>query len=286
MALELIPSTHDHSDEIARICHEAYKDLTDRHHFPPMFPSTGVARQAFKMILDSDFSYGVTAMVNGEPVGSAIMWLMDEVAAIGPVSMEPSFQGQSVARPMMEYLLDYAHRNDYEMVRLSQRSYNPVSLSLYAKVGFNTVESFMEMRPSPRPDSEEAVRPFIETDFPAIEMLSKRNYKVNRSSDLRAISQFGGNTLVRDSGKGLTGYLACGPGLGHGVAETDEDILALVGEAAIRFPDSAKFNCPLSNGNLYRKFLEAGCRAVEVHTLMAYGPYEQPEGVWLPSGGY
>ncbi len=109
---------------------------------------------------------------------------------------------------------------------------------------------------------------------------------MNRSSDLTIMSQFGGNTLVRDSGNGLTGYLALGLGFGHGVAETDEDILALIGEAAIRFPDSAKFNCPLSDGNLYRKFLEAGSRALEVHTMMAYGPYEEPEGVWLPSGQY
>ena len=63
MTLELIPSTPDHADEIGRICHEAYKDLTDRHHFPPMFPSSGVARQVFKEIINSEFSYGVTAMV-------------------------------------------------------------------------------------------------------------------------------------------------------------------------------------------------------------------------------
>ena len=54
MALELVQSTREHSDEIARICHEAYKDLTDRHHFPPMFTSTGAARQAFSRILGSD----------------------------------------------------------------------------------------------------------------------------------------------------------------------------------------------------------------------------------------
>ena len=268
MAIECVPSVDEHTDEIARIHHEAYKDLTDRHHFPPGTPSTPVARQVFKRVMESEFSYGVTALVDGQPVGSAFMWLMDEVAAIGPVSVEPSFQGQSVARPMMEHLLDYARRKNYDKVRLSQRSYNPVSLSLYAKVGFNSVEAFMEMSPSPKPDPEEAVRPFTEADLPDIERLSKKYYKVNRSSDLTVISHFGGNTLVRDSGNGPTGYLACGPGFGHGVAETDEDIMALVGEAAIRFPDSAKFNCPLSNGSLYRKFLEAGCRAVEVHTLM------------------
>ena len=130
MAIEFVPSVDEHTDEIARVCHEAYKDLTDRHHFPPTFPSTGVARQVFQRIMDSEFSYGVTAMVDGEPAGSAFIHLMDEVAAIGPVSVEPSFQGQSVARPMMEHLLDYAHRNDYDKIRLSQRSYNPASTSL------------------------------------------------------------------------------------------------------------------------------------------------------------
>ena len=65
-------------------------------------------------------------------------------------------------------------------------------------------------------------------------------------------------------------------------------MLALIGEAAIRFSESAgaDINCPLSLGSFYRKLLKSGCRAREIHTIMALGPYEQPEGIWMPSGAY
>ncbi|GHO50325.1 hypothetical protein KSX_84880 [Ktedonospora formicarum] len=44
------------------------------------------------------------------------------------------------------------------------------------------------------------------------------------------------------------------------------------------------FFCPLSEASLYRKALKAGCRAIKAMNLMALGPYEPPDEVWLPSG--
>ncbi|MGH7807364.1 MAG: GNAT family N-acetyltransferase, partial [Thermodesulfobacteriota bacterium] len=75
------------------------------------------------------------------------------------------------------------------------------------------------------------------------------------------------------------------PGLfGHGVAETEEDALALIGEAARRLPpEVARFFCPLREANLYRKLMKAGCRAIKVMNLMTLGLYEPPDEVWMPS---
>jgi hypothetical protein len=71
---------------------------------------------------------------------------------------------------------------------------------------------------------------------------------------------------------------------GHGVAETEEDALALVGEAARRLPpEFARFFCPLSESSFYRKALQAGCRTIKVMNYMTLGPYERPEEVWIPS---
>ena len=283
MAIELVPTTRDHSDEVANICFEAYKDLTDRHNFPQMFPSTGVTRQAYSDWLDNRFSYGVTAMLNDRPIGSAFAWTMDEVVGIGPVSVDPASQGAGAAKAMMQHLVDYSKDRGYDKIRLSQRAYNPVSLSVYASIGFDVKESFMEMRAAPTPDPLQSVRPYDESDLPSLRDLSKRIYKVDRGAE---IESSGHMLLVRERGAAITGYFSGEFGFGHGVAESDDDMLALVGEFAIRNPENAKFNCPLSSGELYRKFLKAGCRAVEMHTLMAYGPYEQPEGAWLISALY
>jgi GNAT superfamily N-acetyltransferase len=287
MTFNLVPSTPEHSDQIATICHDAYKSLTDRHNFPPMFSSVGEAKELYRKYFEIEFHYAVTAMDGGVPVGSASIWLMDKVCALGPVSVDPSYQGKSAARPMIEHLLEYAELHGHEMVRLSQRAYNPVSLSLYAKAGFNAVDSFMEMGAPPKPDKEGFVRPFKEGDIAHMDGLCNKVYGLRRSLDLAAFSALGGGSmLVRDKGNGPTAYLAFGQDFGHGVAETDDDLLALIGEAGVGSGGAAKIHCPLSNGELFRKLLDYGCRSIELHTLMAYGPYEPPNGIWLPSNEY
>ncbi len=71
---------------------------------------------------------------------------------------------------------------------------------------------------------------------------------------------------------------------GHGVAETEEDALALVMESPRGTPiEMARFFCPLTNASLCCAFLGAGWRNVKVMNLMTVGPYEEPEGCWLPS---
>ena len=58
--------------------------------------------------------------------------------------------------------------------------------------------------------------------------------------------------------------------IGHGVAETEEDALALFGETARRLPpEVARFFCPLSEAGLYRKVLQAGHRAIKVMNRVA-----------------
>ncbi len=143
----------------------------------------------------------------------------------------------------------------------------------------------MELTALPREDRRGAVREFSETDYPAIKELSTRLYKVDRSVELSELFRLGCQTIVRERDGNLTGYIVSGMG-GHGMAETDDDALALMSESVLRFPEYNKFNCPLSLGDFYRKALKAGCRAVEVHTLMTYGPYERPDGIWMPSSIY
>ena len=78
-----------------------------------------------------------------------------------------------------------------------------------------------------------------------------------------------------------------GPGkLGHGVAETEGDALALIGQIPRHAPpDLAFFFCPLRNTCLNRAALRS-LPAVKVMNLMTLGPYEEPALVWMPSIAY
>jgi hypothetical protein len=72
--------------------------------------------------------------------------------------------------------------------------------------------------------------------------------------------------------------------LGHSVATTNDDVLTLLRGAVRPLPSPFdRVFVPLSNGPLFQTLLADGWRVVKVMNLMTVGPYERPEGTWLPS---
>ena len=286
MALELVPAKPEHVDELGRICYEAFKDIHDRHGFPSDFPIVAFARIVLGSLVQREDCYVVAALENGQPVGCNGLLIADEVAGVGPVSVEVPAQGRGIGRALMQDVLAHAERIGIEMVRLMQDSFNMGSLSLYASLGFDTKDPVAMMQPAPQPCPDGSVRPVMESDLPAVEELSRRIYKVSRRNEVAALMHPPFRPLLRERDGRVSGYFVLGMP-GHGVTETEEDALFLVGEAATGAPaEFARCFCPLTEGSLYRKLLAAGGRAIKVMNLMALGPYEPPDGVWMPSVGF
>jgi predicted N-acetyltransferase YhbS len=282
-SLELVPTLAEHVDELGRICYEAFKDIHDRHHFPLDFPSVAFARQMMRMLVQGESHYGVAALRDRQLAGSNFLWLSDEVAGVGPISTEVPLQGCGIGRALMQDVVDRAKRSGFERIRLVQDAFNMASLSLYASVGFDVKEALVLMQPGPAPYPDKTVRSATAGDLDSIDGLSRAIYKVSRRNEVAEALTFGFPVLVREHGSRVVGYLT--PILiGHGVAETPDDALALVGQAGRMLPpEDVRIFCPLSEGELYRQFLKAGCRAIKVMNLMTIGPYERPDGVWMPS---
>jgi GNAT superfamily N-acetyltransferase len=283
MVTQLVRAELHQVSELGRICFEAFKDLQDRHHATLDFPNIASARQVIGMLVQREDFYGVAALVDGEVVGSNFLSLMDPVAGVGPITVDLAFQGQGIGKALMVDVIEHARHNNIEHVRLLQEAYNMCSLSLYASLGFAMKEAVALLQATPAAKADENVRPVTEADLPTIEELSISIYKTSRCNEVAAAVRFGFSPLLIEHQGRVTGYLI--PGFfGHGVAEMEEDALTLVGEAARRLlPEVTLFFCPLSEASLYRKALKAGCRAKKVMNLMALGPYEPPDEVWLPS---
>jgi hypothetical protein len=142
----------------------------------------------------------------------------------------------------------------------------------------------MTAPPAAGPDA--TVRPAGPDDLAVLGELGVRFYKVSRRNELAAWLGCGMAVLVREMQGRVRGYLAPGK-VGHGVAETEADALALIGQIPRYAPPGMNdFFCPLRNTALYRAALRAGCRLAKVMTLMTVGPYEEPAPVWLPSIAY
>ncbi len=281
--VELFTPGLQHAPELGRICFEAFRTIHDRHAFPRDFPDVETAAKVIGLLTSLPGVFGVAARIGGRLVGSNFMLLTDSVGGIGPITIDPNFQGRGVGRRLMQAVVDHARKRGIERVRLLQDSFNTASLSLYASLGFDVREPVGVLRAPPLAEHDGTVRLATPADFPALGELCERFYKVNRLGEMTVWSGQGMPTLVREVGGRIRGYLSPRM-LGHGVAETDADALALIGQLSrYASPGQDIFFLPLRRTSLYRDAIRAGCRLVKVMLVMTRGPYPEPESVCMPS---
>ena len=119
-------------------------------------------------------------------------------------------------------------------IRLCQDAFNTTSLSLYASLGFDVVEPLALMTGVPREmGADPSVRPMTPSDVEACAALCRQVHCIARADETRdAIKQF--KPFVRERGGRVVAYCTA-PSfwlLNHGVAETEDDMYALLGAAA------------------------------------------------------
>lgn len=280
MTIELRQARAEDVPELGRICYEAFKDISERHGFPTDFSTVEFAQQVVGMLTAQEDVYGVGAFDGGAAKGSNFVELWDDVAGIGPVSVDVSSQGEGIGRKTMEHVVAHARERGFDMVRLVQDSFNMRSLALYASLGFDTKEPIAYLTLSNAGPIDANFRPATPDDLGAMDELCRSIYRISRRNECERMMQLGFPAFVLDRA-GVRGYLV-GLAIGHGVAETDDDMVTLLNGLGATVPDAHAF-VPLRNGELYRKALAAGHKNQKVMNLMALGPYEEPPGTFCPS---
>lgn len=280
MAVELRMTTPDDVPELARICYDAFHDIAVSHGFPPDFPSIEVAQLVVGMLVQQEQVYGAAAADAGALKGSNFLNMWADVAGIGPISVDLGAQGEGIGKALMLDAIKHARSSGFESVRLMQDSFNMRSLALYASLGFDTKEPVAYLELSPASVRDANFRPATAADLAAMDELCRSIYHISREGECAALMQAGFPAFVIDRGR-ITGYLIA-TAMGHGVAESDDDMLALLGSLGATIPQSLS-NVPIREGELYRRALAAGHRNRKVMNLMALGPYEDPKGAWVPS---
>ena len=278
------PQAND-SEELGRICYEAFKDISESHGFESDFPTVEFARIVIAASIARENQYGTAAFLDGRAAGSNFLTLLDEVGGVGPVSVDPPAQGHGIGRRLMLDVLEYARNNGIERVRLVQDAFNVVSMSLYSSLGFDTKAPLGMLLIAPAEQPDESIRRVEPGDLDWAGELGREMYKVSRRDEFAVAPMMGMTPILLERGGRRSGYLI--PGfVGHGLAETEEDMLAMMGEAARQSQYPVRILVPLIEGSLFRKALARGHRLGKMMNLMALGPYEEPEGVWIPSVMY
>ena len=271
--------------EAGRICYEAFATLADRHGFPHDFPTVAAASEPIKWLIEHPHIYGVVAERDGRILGSNFLDERSSISAMGPISVDPKAQDGQVGRLLTQAVLDRAVQRRAPGVLLLQIAYHNRSLSLYAKLGFDVRGSFGAMYGPPLGLTLPGyhVRAATRADEATCNALCIRVHGHDRPGELREAIEGGTAKVVERLGR-ITGYTAGIQYFAHSVAETNDDLEALIG-AAEDF-GTPGFLVPLGNTQLFRWCLAHGLRVFFVANMMTIGIYQEPEGVYMPSVGY
>ena len=290
MDIAIRPATHADAAACGRICYEGFRAVTERHGYPPVFASVEIATRRVAAFIRHPAVFAVVAELPDRRrlAGFNFLSERDPIRAIGPIAVDPRLHGYGIGRRLMQAALDRAR--GARGVRLMQESYNLQSLSLYASLGFDVREQFAVVtgtpaRPSLAPEWE--IRPLREADIPECEALHLRLLGYPRTNELREALGTGAPVAALRAGR-LRAYATMPTNwqANHGIAETDDDLRALMLRAAQIRAVPLALLVPMRRAALFRWCLAQGLRAERPMTLMAVGEYREPEGICVPSALY
>jgi predicted N-acetyltransferase YhbS len=282
MNLTLRRGTREDAAACGVIDFEAFKSISSQHNFPWDFPSVEVAIAVVTGMLSNPGFYAVVAELDSKIVGSNFLDERNRISGVGPISVDPAVQNQTIGRQLMLTVMERSAQRGFAGCRLVQAAYHNRSLCLYTKLGFETREPLSKMfGTSPKLKlAGYDVRPAVEADLGICNELCRHVHGHDRGGELHDAIKQGTAKVVEHLGR-ITGYATDIAFFAHAVGETNRDIEALIGAA----PEigGGGFLLPTRNGELFRWCLQNGLRLVHQMTLMTVGLYNEPAGAYLPS---
>src|SRR5438309_10072158 len=149
------------------------------------FPMLEIAIQRANFSINHPSIFGVVAESDDQIIGSNFLDERDPIRGLGPVTVDPSVQVRGIGRRLMEAVLE--RTRSAVGVRLVQDSFNMLSVSLYASLGFEVKEPLLLMRGNPKGKlpSRIVVRSLEEDDLSECVALCRRVHGFDRLNDLR-----------------------------------------------------------------------------------------------------
>jgi predicted N-acetyltransferase YhbS len=266
----------------ATAMYEAFRDIAERHNFPPDFPSAEVAGGLLNSLLGVPDVDAFVAEQEGTIAGSIFVSRRSPVGGISIVTVDPKVQNRAIGRQLMLHGMECLDQQGHTRQQLIQAGYHSRSLCLYAKLGFIATDLLSNMYGGPITEEipGRTVRQATEGDADACNALCRKVHGFDRAGEVAgAISQ--GKASVVESDDGITGYTTGVGFVGHGVGASTYDLKALI--ASVDEFIGPGVLIPTTNGDLFRWCLENGLRVSQQLTLMDTSPAGPPDGAYWPS---
>lgn len=282
MDITLRAGTPQDAEACGRVCFAAFSAIAAEHNFPPDFPREGAAVGLLSMLLRHPGFYSVVAEADGRIVGSNFLDERSPIAGVGPITVDPAVQNEGAGRLLMKDVLGRCEMRGTPGVRLLQASYHRRSLALYAKLGFQVRDLLACVAGTPQAGevAGHAVRQPEEADLAGANAVARRVHGFDRAAELSEAMSRGTALVVEHDGR-ITGYSTDLAFFAHTVAESNEDIKAMI-LTGRRFGGPGIL-VPTTNAELFGWCLSQGLHIVQLMTLMTIGLYNEPRGAYLPS---
>ncbi|MFZ5877414.1 MAG: GNAT family N-acetyltransferase [Nitrospirota bacterium] len=230
-------------DRVGDILFDAFNGGAARYGYPPRMHDRREGTSWAWSLLRHGPGDVLLAEVDGRAAGVCCLNPRGLHGGIGPVAVDPSFQGHGIGRLLLNAVLERAA--GLRSVRLFQETFNPASLALYSSVGFAPVAELLDVTRAPGaraagPPSGD-VSELAADDLDAVQAYDTPRSRFDRRSDLALFRQWGRIFVTRDQ-SGIRGFLACLPAaqsvqLGPLVADGEEEATRLFQRAAAVYGD-------------------------------------------------
>jgi GNAT superfamily N-acetyltransferase len=266
-----------------RAAYAAHRAVATVHNVPCEHPSVEFSIGLIGNKAKDPNAIGFVADRDGRILGSIFLNTFPEtpVAAIGPLTVDPTAEG-GAGRRLMQAVLEEARNRRIEQVRLIQSPSHLRSLALYSKLGFQVREPLVLVTGKPAGQSIAGydVRPATLDDIADCDRLCAAVHGFSRSFELRAAIQQKTASVV-ERGNSISAYTTGLGFRGHATAASTDDLKALISSAsAVLGPG---FFVPVRNGDLLRWLFDSGYRASWPAMLMTVGAYREPAAPFFPS---
>ncbi len=280
--MELRPVQTGDIQTCGRVMYEAFKDISQRHNFPPDFPDPAAAEGLLSDLLNAPAFDAFVAEEEGRILGSIFVSRRSRVGGISVLTIDPKVQNRGVGRRLLQHGMEFMAQQGHTRQQIIQVGYHNRSLCLYAKSGFIASELLSNMTGKPiKVDvPSRTVRKASDRDARACNALCQKVHGFDREHEVAHAIARGTAAVVESAGR-ITGYTTGVGFVGHGVGETNEDLKALIASAdGFSGPGIL---IPTGNGELFRWCLENGLRVVQQMTLMDTHPSGPAKGVYWPA---
>ena len=277
----LIKNMTEHDiNPVGEILYKAFNSVASQHGYPPKMQSIQVGRSWAWALLHHGPSELLIAEVEKRLVGICCLNPRGDIGGVGPVAVDPDFQGHNIGRELMVALIKKA--DGLQSLRLFQEAFNPASFSLYYSLKFMPVtillELFLKEGIEQSLDSCSNVYQLEEKDLNAVTTYDSSRSKLDRRTDLAYYVKWG-KVFVYQYQSQIQGFLACLPSsesltLGPLLAEGEKEAEVLFRHAlAVYRGRDIRTRVMAKDYLLVEKLKELGFKLYCVDNLMVLGTW-------------